>query len=130
MSGRPRRPSGPDQPQDHDRLHPTSRTDRACHYVATGEAFDHGLSGFPGLHIGFGLSEQGSVTRQFDFAVTIGEQAIAANAHEAGWQAVQQKTPDEFDGVELHHFDSRAIAIVAPTEQRRPARLRGGPLEG
>ncbi len=82
----------------------------------TGDPLDHGFDGFLLPDLGFGLSEQSSATRELGLAVTIGEQTVVANAHEAGWQDMQQESADELGDIKLHDLDRRSITIVAPAE--------------
>jgi hypothetical protein len=63
-----------------------------------------------------GLIEQPADQRQLGLTVTIGEEAIMADAVEAGWQAVEQESADELVGLKGHHPDLAALAIVAPAE--------------
>jgi hypothetical protein len=45
--------------------------------------------------------EQGACQGQQFFAEAVGEQAIAADAHEASWQYMQEKAAEEVHGVEV-----------------------------
>ena len=50
------------------------------------------------------------------FAEAVGEQAIAADAHEAFWQYMQEKAAEEVHGVEGHDALLAAVGIIAPEE--------------
>ena len=53
-------------------------------------------------------------------AMAVGEKAVVADAMEAIWQGVKQKTPDEFVGGKRHHLGFAVVAIVVPAEADLP----------
>ena len=50
------------------------------------------------------------------FAEAVGQQAVAADAHEAFWQHVQEEAAEEVHGVEGHDALLAAVGIIAPAE--------------
>src|ERR1035438_929675 len=62
------------------------------------------------------FGEQCACQGQQLFAEAVGEQAIAANAHEAFWQYMQEKAAEEVDRVESHDLLLAAVGIIAPEE--------------
>ncbi len=50
------------------------------------------------------------------FAEAVGEQAIAADAHESFWQYMQEKAAEEVHGIEGHDALPAAVGIIAPEE--------------
>ena len=59
------------------------------------------------------------------FAEAVGEQAIAADAHEAFWQYMEKKAAEEVHGVEGHDLLLAAVGIVAP-EKTDALSVEGG----
>ena len=62
------------------------------------------------------FGEQCARQGQQFFAEAVGEQAIAADAHEAFWQYMQEKAAEEVHGVEGHDALLAAVGIIAPEE--------------
>lgn len=50
------------------------------------------------------------------FAEAVGEQAIAADAHEAFWQHMQEEAAEEVHGIKGHDALLAAVGIIAPAE--------------
>jgi len=48
--------------------------------------------------------------------ITIGKEAVMADALEAVGQNVEQEAADELGGCKRHELDARAVAVVLPTE--------------
>ena len=59
------------------------------------------------------------------FAEAVGEQAIAADAHEAFWQYMQKKAAEEVHGIEGHNALLAAVCIIAP-EKADALAVEGG----
>ncbi len=75
-------------------------------------------------HRGFGCGRGGlrlvqheSARRKLPPPAAIREQAVVPNAHESRRDRVEQKPPNEFVGLERHHFQGVAIAIITPAKQ-------------
>src|SRR5260370_32501425 len=49
-------------------------------------------------------------------SIAVGQQAVAADAHEAFWQYMQEKAAEEVHGVESHDALLGAMGIIAPEE--------------
>ena len=64
----------------------------------------------------FLFGEQSARKGQQLFAETVGEQSIAANAHEAFWQHMQEEAAQEVHCVEGHDALLAAVGIIAPSE--------------
>jgi len=47
------------------------------------------------------------------FAEAVGQQAVAADAHEAFGQHMQEEAAEEVDGIEGHHLLLAAVSIIA-----------------
>ena len=62
------------------------------------------------------FGEQSARKGQQLFAETVGEQSIAANAHEAFWQYMQEEATEEVHGVQGHDALLAAVGIIAPSE--------------
>jgi len=62
------------------------------------------------------LGEQGACQGQQLFAEAVGEQAIAADAHEAFWQHMEEKAAEEVHGIKGHDALLAAVGIIAPEE--------------
>ena len=62
------------------------------------------------------LGKQGARQRQQLFAEAVGQQAVAADAHEAFGQHMQEEAAEEVDGIEGHHLLLAAVSIIAPGE--------------
>lgn len=63
--------------------------------------------------------------REEPVAEAVGEQAEAADAHEAFGQHVQEEAAQELGGVERHDARPAAVGIIAPAEADLPA-IEGG----
>jgi len=59
------------------------------------------------------------------FAEAVGEQAIAADSHEAFWQYMQEEAAEEVHGVESHDALLAAVRIIAP-EKADALSVEGG----
>src|SRR5262245_47161288 len=58
------------------------------------------------------LADAGELYR----AITIGKEAVMADALEAVGQNVEQKAADELSRCKCHELDARAVAVVLPAE--------------
>ncbi len=66
-----------------------------------------------------GLIEQPPDQDKFALPVTVGEEAVVADAMEAVGQAMEQETADELMGVERHHLCLVVLTVIAPQEALR-----------
>ena len=62
--------------------------------------------------------------RQFALPMTVGEEAVVADAMKAVRQAVEQEAAHELGGVERHHLGLVVLAVIAPLE------ADPGPVDG
>ena len=60
--------------------------------------------------------EEGAGQGQQLLAEAVGQQAVAADAHETFWQHVQEKAAEEVHGIKGHDALFAAVGIVAPAE--------------
>lgn len=60
----------------------------------------------------------------------VGQQPVVTNAHESFWQAVQQKPPDELDGIEAHDPLAVAATVIFVTKGNLPVLQANQPPVG
>lgn len=73
--------------------------------------------GGPDLRLTFRNVEKPATPRKLRSAAAVGQEAKVPDPHEALGQGVLEEAPDELDGVEGHHPDPPAAAVVLRTER-------------
>lgn len=76
------------------------------------------------------IANEPTAMLQVLFANPVGQQTVVTNAHESLWQAVQQKPPDELDGIHPHGSLAVAATVIFKTKGDLPVLQANQPPVG